>query len=390
MTKRLALKRFSHTDLTWFEEYYRSPQNLNKVEREDGSVVYEPRARQKAINIDARLLKKIYPNVMENIKNEKASFLVQVTIYGPDLSFTPQVEARPLLLQKKNWRLNGRTIHTAPNHPNRYSKLRKGDVAIFQFEGDEKPEELRIILLNDEVIEQSSLISMLARQVGSSRTSMVVISEPGLRGMLTDAALPPEHPAWMLTRTDAEDSEGLPLEPVSRDTFVPYAKRHRRTSTKAGLLESMNRRREAGDKGEEWIRGRLEEMLDAGALIDYKWVSSEEDAVAPYDFRVTPTGEEEFFMDVKSTDGDFSSQLVMSYAELLEAAYGPTPYRLCRVWGVSTSTPSYRLTAPLREVLLPVADHLAAMGRMDPTAVAVGVRLHPEELPWELGYLQGS
>lgn len=125
----------------------------------------------------------------------------------------------------------------------------------------------------------------------------------------------------------------------------------------------------------EW----LTDERTSGKVAGFEWVSRE-NAVAPYDFTVTPPAGQLERLDVKATTGPFRNALHMSVNELLHCADASVPYRIYRVFAIDGRKAKMRISEPLATFaagIVPILEKLPAGVSadgisIDPTKLAFG------------------
>ena len=122
MPAKLAIKKLSASDLTFFEWHFR----------------HNNAGNQKAINLNADIfIKELYPSLPDNPSiNNKSRLPIDLYIYGPGSS--PELNLQRKITKQvsyKNWRLNGEFVND-PESPERFKPLEKGDFVVFEFAGE--------------------------------------------------------------------------------------------------------------------------------------------------------------------------------------------------------------------------------------------------------------
>ena len=89
MNRKIAIKRLSASDLTFFEHQFRNTAGT----------------KQKAFNLDRAVFDdELYPSLPLAIGNDRVP--INLSIFGPGLEGLHNLQ-RKILKQQKNWRLNG-------------------------------------------------------------------------------------------------------------------------------------------------------------------------------------------------------------------------------------------------------------------------------------------
>lgn len=121
--EKIALKRLTHSDLTFFHYYY--------------SHQGDKPSKQKALNLTSSVfVGELYPELKKSNAPEKCP--IALHLYGPGL-LDAHVLQRKILKQQKNWRLNGEYIYPPEDNPHRYEDLQPNDIAVIGFVGDPYP-----------------------------------------------------------------------------------------------------------------------------------------------------------------------------------------------------------------------------------------------------------
>ncbi|MEM0941187.1 MAG: hypothetical protein AAGI25_15585 [Bacteroidota bacterium] len=113
MSRKLALKRLTGSDLTLFEWQFRT---INK-------------GNQKSINLNANIfVEKLYPLLPQLADEKDGRIPIDLSIYGPGLNRLDNLQRKIIKGETyKNWRLNGEFIYNRPETPDRYNILKEGD-----------------------------------------------------------------------------------------------------------------------------------------------------------------------------------------------------------------------------------------------------------------------
>src|SRR5690349_21175946 len=120
---KYAIKRLRHSDLTFFEAYFRTTSG----------------SKQKAINLDARIFADLFfPRLSRANADRPRRLLLDLVVTGPD-GAPALTLVRKAILEKKNWRLNGELVNNPIEAPQRFNMLAPDDIAVLTFDGDETP-----------------------------------------------------------------------------------------------------------------------------------------------------------------------------------------------------------------------------------------------------------
>lgn len=366
MPDRMALKRLTGSDLTFFDYHY---QNRTFGE-----------SKQKAINLNIDVfLDELYP-ALRGMGGARINVLT--TIYGPGAlgAFMPAPATRPILNNNgKNWRLNGATIPDDPAHLERFRDLNAGDLALFRFRGDPVPTETDVLLIS--AAADPAAHAALDGLVGEGRRSMSVVTHPLINGALAGVALAANHPLLDL-EVDAEiDAE---VEDVALGGPIGPALRRRRGGSRLTPEELARARAEAGRigaAGEAALNGWLDTEQGAGRISDVVWVARG-DAAAPFDFTHRETGDL-VRTDAKSTSGPFERPIHVSIAEVIEAARldAPGPYRIARIYEMDDDGAKCRILPDFRDAAREILDGAAGLPAWSEPD---GFRIRPDALHFDV------
>ena len=327
MLDKLALKRLTASDLTFFEYHFR---NLNA-------------GNQKAINLNADVfISQLYPALDTIIKQRQNKIGIDLWIAGPDA-------AEPVNLQRKiikgptykNWRLDGEFVHNPEGSTDRFNPLEPDDIALLGFEGELEPETVFMLLVGSDLPHDRILFEGLDDIL--SRHRMMALENHTLRDLCDRLSVPQSHPVW-----SAVNDEDLTEAATGQAPAV-----NRLLSRPRCLSLSLNDLRKArwaaeeiGRLGEELVDSYLRERTKAGEITTYEW-ASDINAIAPYDFRVQCDGTWEK-LEIKTTSGDFDREFHLPLSELREMVYGTEAYRIGRVYRASQEGAKLRVSQNLR------------------------------------------
>lgn len=355
---KLAIKRLTGSDLTFFEWQFRNRLAGN----------------QKSINLNANVfIDELYPSLTETDQGRTGRISIDLNLYGPG-------HARALNLQRKiikggsykNWRLNGEYVSNPIESPNRFDVLTPGDFVIFDFEGDLSPTAARAVFVAKDVLADANLHKGIDDH---GVASMLAIDMPALRLIVHASGTPESHPVYELLLDAAiEDAALGGLEGTRR----LLSRTTGRKLTRSELERARQRADDVGRAGEELIDGFFELGKFDGTYTDYVWVA-DDNAVSPFDFTVIATDQPLTKVEVKSTNGDFNQVLHFSIAQLLEMRDGAAPYHVYRVYELDELTAKLRIASDLR----PFAEQVLSRFDRLPTGVTVdGISVRPDSLPF--------
>ena len=327
MNSKLAIKRLTASDLTFFEWHFK----------------HRNAGNQKAINLNADvLIGQLYP-ALETIMRERQNKLgVDLWIAGPG------AEA-PINLQRKiikgatykNWRLDGEFIYNPEDSPNRFNILRPSDIVLLGLEGELAPHVITLVLIAKEAPQDDILFRRLDEFLGEQR--MMALEGDTLGKLCNSLGIPQSHPVWSL----ASDEDLVEAAVGHAPAVVRLLKRPRAARMSFADLRTARRTaEEIGRHGEELVDIHLRYRLAAGEISSYEWVSNK-NAIAPYDFCIERDGSREK-LEVKTTAGDFGRVYYLSLNELREMVNGEEVYYIVRVYEASHEGAKLRYSKEIR------------------------------------------
>jgi len=362
MTSKLALKRLSESDLTLFEWQFRH--------RNVGG--------QKSINLNANVfVDQLFPAMSEATRGT-GRIPLDLWVYGPG-------NRRLINLQRKiikwgtykNWRLNGEFIANPIDEPDRFNALVPGDYVLFSFEGELVPTSATALFVSQSLPEDSALYSALTELGLSGRDTMRSLDEDSIVKIIARAQLAEDHPLVSFVPTNE-------LQEAALGDAAATERLLRRAQAPNVSIEALRRAREQADEigrlGEELVAIYLERQKALGIIGSFEWVS-EINAVAPMDFRVSPSTGPTERVDAKTTNGAFDRPLHISLSELREmAAEIGGPYRVYRVYTADRKGAKLRISANLKKFS---EEILACLVRL-PNGIAVdSVSVDPNRISFD-------
>lgn len=322
MPGKIALKRLTRSDLTFFEHQHR----------------LLDAGHQKAINLNADVfIRDLFPSLPETDPGRRGNIPIDLHLLGPGLYGDLRLQRKIIKGGTyKNWRLNGELVPAAET-ASRFDPLAEGDLVIFDFSEGVVPTSATLLFVSASVSGDRPLHAVLDAHLGRP------LSAPELETLLRAASLPDSHPAQELMLAEVVEDAALGGAQSARRLF------RRRSSARMTQETLQNARMNAeaiGREGEElvdsWLRGRKR----AGEIRDHTWESSI-NAVAPYDFTVIENSGESFRLDVKSTTGSFEKPIHVSMAEIQEMASDSGRYDLYRVFSLDGTGASLRIVTDM-------------------------------------------
>lgn len=177
--RRLAIKRLTASDLTFFEWQFRN--------RNAGN--------QKAVNLNADVfIDELYPGLPGTAMGTEGKRTLDLFIYGPGLRSEYNLQRKIVKgATYKNWRLDGEFVHNPPEDPDRFNVLMEGDLAVIEFFGETQPAAARMVLVGGRLPEDTSLHSILSGVVSAGR-SMISLTPSRLAQLVEAAGTQSDHP----------------------------------------------------------------------------------------------------------------------------------------------------------------------------------------------------
>ena len=355
MINKLALKRLTASDLTFFEWHFRNSNVGN----------------QKAINLNANVfIDQLYPSLDVIVQNRQNKLGIDLWIAGP-------AAAKPVNLQRKiikgptykNWRLDGELVYNPEGQPDRFNILEPKDLVLFGLDGELAPETMTIVLMANTAEEDKPPFNELDRMLGTR--PMMSLDTDTLRELCERLPVSDTHPVWLLvTDEDLVEAGAGIASAVDR-----LLKRRRSTRlSHEDLRKARQRAAEIGQSGEELVDFYLKCRLDAGKITDYDW-TSDFNAIAPYDFHIQHD-ESWKKLEIKTTTGNFGRAYHLPYSELHDMVCGDEIYQIGRVYELTPDGAKMRISEDLREFGQTILEEFSTL----PPGVAVdGVTITPDE-----------
>lgn len=360
MSGKLAVKKLTASDLTVFEWHFR---NLNA-------------GNQKSINLNRNVfIDQLFPALPEISEVMGGRVPLDLHIFGPGLQDDYNLQRKIIKHGTyKNWRLNGEYIFNPEDTPERFNSLVSGDYVLLEFSGELHPTSARAFFVASSLKEDTGLHSQIENFIEGK--SMVSLGHDDLKKIIDAAEPSEEHPVYeLLLEASLEDAAYNGLEGTRKLN-------HRRSGTRMSmetLLKARNNAERIGREGEEIINALFESQKAAEIIEDFEW-TSDDNAVAPYDFELINTDEFSRHLDVKSTRGSFSRKLHISIAELHEMAHSEQQYDIYRVYDLHAGTAKLRIAHDLA----PFANKVLTAFKTLPAGVTPdSISLEPETLNFE-------
>lgn len=361
MPDRIALKRLTASDLTFFEPLFRASETGGK---------------QKAVNLNADVfIKRLYPALPELAPALGDTVPVSLTILGP-AGAPEHVLSRAITKGDayKNWRLDGEFVRDPEGETGRFDILKVDDLALMEFDGDPRPQRLTLLLIAAASPADAHVHAALNPLIPGGRQTMIEIS----RTQIADACalVPATHQIWSIA-ADSEFDAALE-DAVAGGTSGSAALQSKvaKKITAAVLAAAKAAAEKSGRDGEALAWVHLQKMRDQGLLASIAW-SSKANAISPYDFLVTDTAGVNVRIDAKSTAGEFERVIHISAAELAEAAMN-VRYDIWRIYAIDEYGARLRIAENIGAVAKSILDSFAL-----PSGVTIdSVSIRSDALPW--------
>lgn len=351
---KMALKRLTHSDLTFFKYYY--------------SAQGDKPSKQKALNLNSNILVDILYPELKNATGDKLK--VTLYIYGPGTEEV-HILQRKILKSKgsKNWRLNGELIYSPEDNPDRYDCLRPEDIALMGFDGEPIPKTVYIDFISQRDEGDKGLYEELNNIL---KSPMQTVTSSQLHDVIERTELPERHPV----RRFALDTELIAAVEGDAEAVLRVYRHTGRQMSSEELNLSKQRADDIGRQGEDLIFRYLDGLRAQGKIQDFEWISSE-NAIAPYDFQIIEQDGTKRKLDVKSTTSGFSTKLHISRAELITMAENTESYDLYRVYDLDDESGKLRIAHDMKTFAAEILNKLQGL----PAGVEVdSISCQPERL----------
>ena len=355
MIDKLALKRLTASDLTFFEWHFKN--------RNAGN--------QKAINLNADVFSdELYPTLEVAIRDRQNKLGIDLWIAGPAAAESINLQRKIIKgASYKNWRLDGEFVYNPDDAPDRFNILEPGDIALLGLEGELEPHTITLVLISATAPNDRVLYEGLNGVLGDHR--MMALDADALRDLCEKRAIVTSHPVWLLLgNEDIVEAAAGHVSAIDRLL--------KRSKTARLSIEHLRKARRAAEEigrlGEALVDCYLRETVVAQEITEYTW-ASDLNAIEPYDFSIQ-RGKSRERLEVKTTGRGFDRELHLPLSELREMAYGDVPYRIMRVYEASKDGAKARLSVDLREWGRTI---LAGFDTLPPGVTLSGVTVTPEE-----------
>lgn len=327
MLRKLAIKRLTASDLTFFEWHFRN----------------EPAGNQKAINLNANVfVQELYPSLPLIAQAASGRLAIDLFLYGPGLQGEYNLQRKIVKSGAyKNWRLDGEFIFNPADMPERFNPLKPGDLVILDFLGDLQPTSARAVFISKSIPEDKGLHALIEKALGERSMASWTVSE--LAELIERAAPPDAHPVNELVLDSA--LEDAALKGVQGTTRLLRRRSGRRLS-RQDLKAALEKAEDTGWRGEGFVNAYLEKLRRENRISAFEWVSYE-NAIATNDFTVHVDGKNSLLIDAKSTGGDFDCPVHISASELLAMSESALRYDMYRVFEMGESNATIRIAEDL-------------------------------------------
>ncbi|MBH8551287.1 DUF3883 domain-containing protein [Nostocaceae cyanobacterium CENA357] len=336
MQRKLAVKRLTASDLTFFEWHFKN----------------RPAGKQKAINLNADIfIKRLYPTLLDYVQTQTGSKIpLDLSIYGPGLEGEYNLQRKIVRGNTyKNWRLNGEFVTNPDESPERFNILEPGDFIIFDFNGISVPVSAKAIFVAGKHLTDASLHVAIDSFLGNSK--MESLTPIDIRKIINENFVISEHPINELVLDDAlEDfvqggNQGLQkllLRPPNRKLSPIDLKKAKETAQANGR------------RCEEFVNEYLATQKTLGNILDYIWQSNE-NPVSVYDFSLDLPDGSRVLIDVKSTGRDFTQLFHVSLGELRCMANAER-YDIYRVFSMDHDAAKLRIAKNVKDFALEILE----------------------------------
>ncbi len=327
---RLAIKRLTASDLTFFKWHFEN----------------ENAGNQKAINLSRNVfIDKLYPSLPDRLsENDDIKIPVTLYLFGPGVNNDVYVLQRKILKSAsyKNWRLNGEFIYPPENNPDRFNILKPNDIAIMGFEGLTIPKSIYIDFISANIAADEFIYQHLDEIIDSQRGGMKEISSQKLKEIVSKGNIEEEHPIYKYI-VDVDLIEAVQGD---SDAQIRVYRRSGGTMSQERLRTARQKAEDIGKLGEDLLAHYWDKKLLGQEITQFEW-TSRDNAIAPYDFKISYPGEV-ILVDVKTTSGPFSTPIHISMAEIETMATSEHEYSIYRIYEINESGGLIRVANNMR------------------------------------------
>lgn len=328
MSRKLAVKRLTASDLTFFEWHFKN----------------RPAGKQKAINLNADVFNELYPTLHDYVQTQIGSRIpIDISFYGPGIASEYNLQRKIVKGRTyKNWRLNGEFVTNPDESPERFNILEPGDFVIFDFDGIIVPVATKAIFVASNHLADTSLHAALNLFLGQSR--MKSLTPLDISKIIGESNISLEHPISDLGLDDV-------LEDFVQGGNQGLQKLLSRPSGRRILPADLKKAKETaeanGRRGEEFVNAHLAYQKQLGNIHDYYWKSND-NPVSVYDFSLHLPNGREVLIDVKSTGRSFHLPFHVSLGEL-RCMVNAERYDIYRVFSMSQDCAKLRIAESVHD-----------------------------------------
>ncbi len=340
MSRKIAVKRLTASDLTIFERIFKT--------RTGGG-------KQKSINLNADVfIDVLFPTLPDADEVADGRLTLELFIYGPangaELNITRKIIKTG---SYKNWRLDGEFIR---EDPDRFDKLHPNDFVVMEFLGSIFPTQAKLLFVAASESSDASLHAALTGVLPVGGESMIALSAERLTAAIASAAVPPDHVANEFALDAAlEDAVQGGQEGIRR----LLSRRSGRAISVSDLRRARAQNDKDGELGEEFVNEHLSGEQTAARITAFRW-ESRDNPVSPFDFTIQWPSESTK-LDVKSTRGVFERPLHISIGQLVEMVRGPERYDLYRVYLMTEREARLRIARDAKAFAQSVLTSIASL-----------------------------
>ena len=292
----------------------------------------------------------LYPSLAAIAAASDNEIALPISIYGPAAKSAHKLSRKIIKnASYKNWRLNGEFIFGPPDDASRYDDVQPGDLVIMSFKGEAAPSGIDVIIVSQGNPADAALHTALTPFFDDK--SMIAVTAAQIAAAAGKAAVPETHPVHIAAADPEMDAalEDAAHGGVEGTTKLLKNKGSWKLSS-SDLAKAKAKADQIGQDGEGLVNSYLAARVAAGQLAKYEWTSNE-NAIAPFDFDTFTGAGLRTLIDTKTTAGPFNNVIHLSLAEIIEAA-GTVPYRIYRVFEIDDNGGKLRISDDIRPLAL--------------------------------------
>jgi len=200
-------------------------------------------------------------------------------------------------------------------------------------------------------------------KLGTSIDSRTRISPNPREPERPSSQLPSQPPTnFLVLEANLEDASMDGIEGIKVLRRAPSGGKVSRQT----LEQARNNAQITGRLGEEFVFRYLELKKEAKSVHDFTW-EADDNAIAPFDFKIEEFDHSFTLIDVKSTKGDFNNRIHISYSELLQMKDAER-YDLYRIYEINDKCAQLRIATNLKnfaQTIIDIFDKLPAGIQLD-------------------------